>query len=108
MKLNDMTVKTKIVSIISILVLIIVVLSFTVAISMNDDGHAINLAGYQRTLALKLAHDAVMIEDGYDGYIKDLKETSERFDKTLNGLIYGDKELGLPLLPMKLNPSFLR
>jgi len=108
MKLNDMTVKTKIVSIISILVLIIVVLSFTVAISMNDDGHAINLAGYQRTLALKLAHDAVMIEDGYDGYIKDLKETSERFDKTLNGLIYGDKELGLPPAPDEVKPQLLK
>ncbi|WP_232210802.1 methyl-accepting chemotaxis protein [Methanothermococcus okinawensis] len=99
MKLNKISVKTKILSILAILILIVAIVSFTTMIvhsSMQHDGNIINLAGKQRMLSQKMTKEAFMISAGHVEDKKDLKETSDLFDKTLNALIYGDKKLGIP------------
>ena len=67
--------------------------------AMNDKelANAINLAGKQRMLTQKMSKEALLIFIGIDVQknAKALKDTSKLFDKTLNGLLNGDKELGL-------------
>ena len=109
--LKKISVKTKILSSIAILVLIIIGMSSTVIMvhkSMKDDGHVINLAGKQRMLVQKMTKEAFMINAGNENSRKDLKETSELFDKTLNGLISGNEEMGLPPAPDEVKPQLLK
>ena len=75
---------------------------------MKDDGHVINLAGKQRMLVQKMTKEAFMINAGNENSRKDLKETSELFDKTLNGLISGNEEMGLPPAPDVVKPQLLK
>ncbi len=58
---------------------------------------AINLAGKQRMLIQKMTKEALLTHANLekDKSIKQLKESSTLFDKTLQGLINGDKSLGL-------------
>jgi hypothetical protein len=67
------------------------------AMSDKELAHAINLAGKQRMLTQKMSKEALLIFIGIDVQknAKALKDTSKLFDKTLNGLLNGDKELGL-------------
>ncbi len=57
----------------------------------------INLAGKQRMLIQKMTKEALLIHIGLDKEksIENLKESSSLFDKTLKGLINGDKSLSL-------------
>jgi hypothetical protein len=57
----------------------------------------INLAGKQRMLTQRMAKDLLAISNNLDkeGHIKDFKESKQLFDKTLKGLLHGDKELKL-------------
>jgi methyl-accepting chemotaxis protein len=59
------------------------------------DGNVINLAGAQRMLSQKMSKDAVLLAGGR-GDVNALQESIDRFDRVLNGLIAGDRELGLP------------
>nr|WP_263315204.1 methyl-accepting chemotaxis protein [Methanothermococcus thermolithotrophicus] len=110
--LRNISVKTKILSTIAILVLIIMGVSSTVIIvhdSMKDDGQVINLAGKQRMLIQKMTKEAFVYKvEREENDRKDLKETSELFDKTLNGLISGSEELGIPPAPDKVKPQLLK
>ena len=58
---------------------------------------AINLAGKQRMLIQKMTKEALLIHANLekDKSIKRLKESSTLFDKTLKGLINGDKSIDL-------------
>ena len=57
----------------------------------------INLSGKQRMLIQKMTKEALLIHIGLDKEksIENLKESSSLFDKTLQGLINGDKSLSL-------------
>lgn len=61
-------------------------------------GVEINLSGKQRMLSQKMAKEALLIYIGFDRRKNKrlLRETCTLFDKSLNGLKYGDGELSLP------------
>ncbi|MBS1824217.1 MAG: type IV pili methyl-accepting chemotaxis transducer N-terminal domain-containing protein [Acidobacteria bacterium] len=59
------------------------------------DGLVINLAGAQRMLSQKMSKEAILLGGGR-GDAKLLRESVSRFERVLNGLIAGDRELGLP------------
>jgi hypothetical protein len=68
----------------------------------------INLAGKQRMLIQKMSKEAMLIKLGIDieKSQKSLKESSTLFDKTLKGLLYGDKDLDLvPIKDKKIRAS---
>ncbi|MFN7937868.1 MAG: methyl-accepting chemotaxis protein [Bryobacteraceae bacterium] len=59
------------------------------------DGLVINLAGAQRMLSQKMSKEAILLAHG-KGNGKLLAESRNRFERVLNGLLAGDRELGLP------------
>jgi methyl-accepting chemotaxis protein len=59
------------------------------------DGLVINLAGAQRMLSQKMSKEAILLAAGR-GEAKLLIESRNRFEKVLNGLMQGDRALGLP------------
>ena len=59
------------------------------------DNVVINLAGAQRMLSQKMTKDAVLLAEGR-AEAQTLRESRDRFDRVLSGLIRGDPELGLP------------
>ncbi len=109
MNLN-ISIKGKILIILTILILIVAGLSSIVVIvhsSMQHDGNVINIAGKQRMLIQKMTKEAFMIDNGYNDK-KNLKETSELFDKTLNSLIYGNEKLGISSPPYNVKNQLLK
>jgi hypothetical protein len=80
-------------------ILIVVALLFNTLFAMSDKELAlsIDLAGKQRMLTQKMSKEAMLIKLGVDidSNVKKLKASSALFDKTLNGLMNGDKDLGL-------------
>ena len=62
-----------------------------------DYANIINLAGRQRMLTQKMSKEILLIAWNIDvnKNKEELKKTADTFDHTLNGLINGDKELGL-------------
>ncbi len=79
------------------LILLLTIPMFIYAMSDKELANAINLAGKQRMLTQKMSKEALLIFIGIDvdKNAKALKETSKLFDKTLNGLLNGDRSLGL-------------
>ena len=77
--------------------LIILLTSSLFALSDKELAHSINLAGKQRMLTQKMSKEALLIHSKIDTEenIKKLKQNSTLFDKTLKGLMNGDKSLGL-------------
>ncbi len=69
-----------------------------VEVTKQQSGTVINLAGKQRMLTQKMSKEALFIAKGIDAEKnkKDLAKTAELFDKTLKGLVAGDKDLNLP------------
>ena len=69
-----------------------------VEVTKQQSGTVINLAGKQRMLTQKMSKEALFIAKGIDidKNREALTKTSALFDKTLKGLISGDKELNLP------------
>ena len=69
-----------------------------VEVTKQQSGTVINLAGKQRMLTQKMSKEALFIAKGIDveKNKESLKKTEELFNKTLNGLINGDKDLNLP------------
>ncbi|NOZ91092.1 MAG: hypothetical protein GXO60_07410 [Epsilonproteobacteria bacterium] len=57
----------------------------------------INLAGKQRMLTQKMGKDLLFVSNKFKTkqYLSDFKKSRELFDRTLNGLFNGDKELNL-------------
>ncbi len=66
--------------------------------SVNQSANVINLAGKQRMLTQKMSKELLMIAKGInvEKNKKELQKTMALFDKTLKGLIEGDKSLNLP------------
>jgi len=109
--MKNLSVRIKILSILSILIIIIVGLSLTVVYvhqSMKSDGKIINIAGKQRMLIQKMTKEAFMVASGDEKYRKTLNETAQIFDTTLNNLIYGNKELGIPPAPDEVKQQLLK
>lgn len=74
-------------------------LSFnTFALSKQEMGTVINLAGKQRMLTQKMSKEVMLIAKGVDvdANKANLQKTAGLFDKTLKGLVNGDADLGLP------------
>ena len=69
-----------------------------VEVSKKQSGTVINLAGKQRMLTQKMSKEALFMAKGIDAdkNKEALAKTAELFDKTLKGLITGDKDLNLP------------
>jgi len=67
------------------------------AMSDKELAKSIDLSGKQRMLTQKMSKEAMLIKIGIDidNSVKKLKASSALFDKTLKGLMHGDKELGL-------------
>ena len=80
-----------------LLVLILFFSNLLLATTEKELANTINLAGKQRMLIQKMTKEALLIHANLekDKSIKRLKESSTLFDKTLKGLINGDKSLGL-------------
>jgi len=68
------------------------------AVTKQESAVVINLAGKQRMLTQKMSKESLLIAKGIESgaNVENLKKTTALFDKTLNGLINGDAELGLP------------
>jgi len=83
--------------ILSFLTLMFLTSSALFAITDKEMGIIINLAGKQRMLTQKMSKDALLIAEGIDveKNKKDLESSMKLFEKTLNGLMHGDKELRL-------------
>lgn len=76
-----------------------VFLSFNAfALSKQEMGTVINLAGKQRMLTQKMSKEVMLIAKGVDvdANKANLQKTAGLFDKTLKGLVNGDADLGLP------------
>ena len=71
--------------------------SHSYAITRNEMGIVINLSGKQRMLTQKMSKEMLLIAKGVDDAQnkENLGKTSALFDKTLKGLVYGDKDLKL-------------
>lgn len=71
--------------------------SHSYAITKNEMGIVINLSGKQRMLTQKMSKEMLLIAKGVDEAQnkENLGKTAALFDKTLKGLINGDKDLGL-------------
>jgi len=80
-----------------ILIIFSLIFSSLFAMSDKDLAVSINLAGKQRMLTQKMSKEALLVKLGIDRELnaKELKKSSELFDKTLKGLEKGDKSLGL-------------
>ena len=67
------------------------------ALTTKELAISINLAGKQRMLTQKMTKEALLISAGIDTKknLKKLKKSRALFDKTLNGLLHGDKSLRL-------------
>lgn len=67
------------------------------ALSNQETATVINLAGKQRMLTQKMSKEALFIAKGVNAEANkaSLAKTASLFDKTLNGLINGNAELGL-------------
>ena len=81
----------------TILLIFIIMPILLFGMSDKELATTINLAGKQRMLTQKMSKEALLIFIGIDveNNAKYLKNTSALFDKTLKGLINGDKSLGL-------------
>ncbi len=84
----------------ALLALILCVLSNFIGIQFwikgsEADGKVINLAGRQRMLTQKMTKEAMFILNGLD-VRPEVESTKALFERTLQGLIAGDEELGLP------------
>ena len=68
------------------------------ALSGQEMGTVINLAGKQRMLTQKMSKEILLIAKGVDvdANKASLQKTAGLFDKTLKGLANGDADLGLP------------
>ncbi len=80
-----------------IIIIAIMLLTYLYGMSDKELAKSIDLAGKERMLTQKISKEALLIFIGIDlnKNIQNLKLSSALFDKTLNGLINGDKELGL-------------
>ncbi len=65
------------------------------AASSASTGKVINLAGRQRLLTQKMTKEMLFTLSGVDQMVA-MDKTKNLFDKTLNGLLKGDLELGIP------------
>ena len=80
-----------------IVVVFMILPVMTFALTTKELAVSINLAGKQRMLSQMIAKDIFLIQADIDRAqnLKKLKLNRDLFDKTLNGLVSGDKELKL-------------
>ena len=81
----------------SLFVLLFISVNLAFAVTDKEMGIIINLAGKQRMLTQRMSKDALLIAEEIDveKNKKDLQNSMGLFEKTLKGLMYGDKSLRL-------------
>ena len=84
-------------TLIKYILLTLILSSSLLALTDKELAISINLAGKQRMLSQKMTKEAFLIHLDIDKQenLKRLKESSELFNKTLTGLLKGDKSLNL-------------
>ena len=80
-----------------VLLALILFISSCFAMTNAEMARAINLAGKQRMLLQRMSKEALMVALQIDKEMakKELKANIQLFERTLQGLAHGDKELGL-------------
>ncbi len=84
-------------SVFFILNIISAIVTFRLIDKNKADGTVINLAGKQRMLTQKMSKEVFLLSAGSNTRGALLK-TMALFEKTLTGLVHGDKKMGLPVL----------
>lgn len=91
------------------LLLVLIFVEIIGVIAMLNEQHTdalvINIAGRQRMLSQKMSKYALMIERGDPTAKEKLEADSRLFDQSLQGLIAGDAETGLPPASAAMHPS---
>jgi hypothetical protein len=84
-------------SILIIWILAVLIPASAFALTTKELAVSINLAGKQRMLTQRMTKEALLVKAGIDTKenIEKLKKSRALFDKTLNGLIHGEKSLKL-------------
>ncbi len=79
----------------SLFVLFFISVSLAFAVTDKEMGIIINLAGKQRMLTQRMSKDALLIVEGIDvkKNKRDLQNSMKLFEKTLKGLMHGEKSL---------------
>lgn len=82
---------------IRVLVALILFINCGIAMTSAEMARAINLAGKQRMLIQRMSKEALMVALGVNKVKAQnkLKQDMELFERTLQGLVHGDKGLGL-------------
>ncbi len=76
------------------------IFTWTTLDDQKSDGKVINVAGRQRMLTQKMSKEVFAVS-GYSAenrgeYLKNLRATVDLFEKSLNSLMYGNNEAGIP------------
>ena len=90
-----------VVAVVLILVLIIANLGgvWWILDAHETDGHAINEAGEQRMLTQKMTWEAHQVAMGHTDQHDELSASADEFDRTLDALLTGDSDMGIPEPP---------
>ncbi|AXI25730.1 chemotaxis protein [Methanofervidicoccus sp. A16] len=111
MKINNISVKTRLFATYSLLVLLLISAAVFTVIShgqIKEDGNVINIAGKQRMLTQRMSKDAFMVGMGYTEYKEDMIKCAQEFDKTLKDLINGNPERGIYPAPEDIKQQLLK
>ena len=78
---------------------------FMMVNTQKTDGMVINEAGRLRMLSQRMAKATFMIASDYEGARDELLAAAALFDKGLNGVRYGDAEMGIPPVSEQVEPQ---
>jgi methyl-accepting chemotaxis protein len=71
----------------------------------RGDATIVNIAGRQRMLSQRIANRTLRAMNGDTQATEDLRSAAALFDRSLNGLLDGDPELGTPPAPRSVRPQ---
>ncbi len=89
------------------LVLLAVVVAGTFLLVQQQEAEAreVNVAGRQRMLSQKMTKHALLLARGDESQRAGLQGSSALFARSLQGLIHGDAEMGLPGATEQVRPA---
>ncbi|HIQ39070.1 MAG TPA: chemotaxis protein, partial [Methanothermococcus okinawensis] len=111
MKISNMSVKTRLcISMVLLIIIFLSIAAFAIVMSKDiiKDGRIVGIAGKQRTLVVNTAKYALMVSMGHLEYKEKMIKSAEEFDRTLNDLINGNPERGIPPAPEDIQQQLLK